>query len=99
MGHHGCMGELLPMPKAGDVFIDVRGDDRTMRISRYDDQGVVVVSIWAERVCRASFRLPLEDVPRMLAALGDSTDEPPVQELTQFLELDDHPTVAIPEAS
>jgi hypothetical protein len=115
------MGELLPMPKAGDVFVDVRGVDRAMRISRYDDQGVVVVSIWAERVCRASFRLSTEDAPRMIAALGGCGAEHPaaedpaaedpaaerpvaeqpvaVQEPTQFLELDDHPTVAIPEAS
>jgi hypothetical protein len=40
--HHGAMGELLPMPKVGDLFRDVRGDDRTMRVSCHDDRGVVV---------------------------------------------------------
>jgi hypothetical protein len=27
------MGEVLPLPSPGDVFTDVRGDDRTMRAS------------------------------------------------------------------
>jgi hypothetical protein len=64
------MGELLPMPKVGDLFADVRGDDRTMRISRHEEQGLVVVSLWAGKVCRASFRLSLDEVPRLIEALG-----------------------------
>jgi hypothetical protein len=69
-----------------------------MRVSCHDDRGVVVVSIWADRVCRASFRLSLEDVPRMIEALGGCGGDHAAQEPTQFLDLMDHPTVAVPEA-
>lgn len=58
------------MPRTGDVFADARGDDRTMRISRHAESGVVVVSLWAGRLCRASFRLPVSELPRLIATLG-----------------------------
>jgi hypothetical protein len=63
------MGELIALPQAGDVFSDVRGDDRTMRVTPHPDAGVVVVSVWAGKICRASFRLPEEDVPRLIETL------------------------------
>jgi len=63
------MGELLPLPRVGDVFADVRGDDRTMRVSCHEDRGVVVVSLWAGKMCRGSFQLPIGDLPRLRAAL------------------------------
>jgi hypothetical protein len=66
------MGEVVPLPKAGDVFSDARGDDRTMRVSRHDEQGMVVVSLWAGKHCRASFRLPLDAVPDLVGALEGS---------------------------
>jgi hypothetical protein len=64
------MAEVLPLPNPGDVFVDIRGGDRTMRISLHDDAGVVVVSLWAGRVCRASFQLAVDEVPRLLSALS-----------------------------
>jgi hypothetical protein len=66
------MGELLPMPRVGDVFSDVRAADRTMRVSWHaeaGDGGQVVVSLWSGRDCRASFRLPVADVPRLIETL------------------------------
>ncbi|MFD0822948.1 hypothetical protein ACFQ0D_32550, partial [Micromonospora zhanjiangensis] len=54
----------------GDEFEDVRGGDRTMRISHHEDQGIVVLSLWLGPVCRASFRLVADDVDRMVAALS-----------------------------
>jgi len=65
-----AMGKVVALPKAGDVFCDIRGDDRTLRVSRHDDQGMVVVSLWAGKQCRASFRLPLGELPRLVEALG-----------------------------
>jgi hypothetical protein len=65
------MGEVLPMPAVGDVFADVRGDDRTMRVSYHQDRGVVVVSLWAGVVCRGSFRLAAGEVGRLAAVLSE----------------------------
>jgi hypothetical protein len=64
------MGEVLPMPAVGDVFADVRGDDRTMRVSYHHDRGVVVVSLWAGVVCRGSFRLAAGDAGRLVELLS-----------------------------
>jgi hypothetical protein len=66
------MAEVLPMPTVGDVFHDVRGDDRTMRVSYHQDRGIVVVSLWAGRVCRGSFRLAADDVARLAVLLSDT---------------------------
>lgn len=60
----------LPFPRIGDMFIDARGDDRTMRVSLHPERGIVVVSLWAGTTCRASFQLPAEDASR-LASLID----------------------------
>ena len=70
------MGELLPMPAVGDVFADVRGDDRMMRVSYHEDRGVVVVSLWAGVVCRGSFRLAAADAGRLVAVLSEVVAAP-----------------------
>lgn len=64
-----CMGELVALPKSGDVFEDVRGDDRTMRVTCHPMRGTVVVSLWVDKICRASFQLAEADLPRLRAAL------------------------------
>jgi len=58
------------MPTVGDVFTDVRGGGRTMRVSQHADRGVVVVSFWAGELCRSSFRLTVSDAARLAALLG-----------------------------
>jgi len=58
------------MPTVGDIFRDVRGDDRTMRVSYHQDRGVVVVSLWAGAVCRGSFRLAADDVGALVTLLS-----------------------------
>jgi hypothetical protein len=69
--HSGGMGEVLPMPGVGDLFTDVRGGDRTMRVSYHEDRGVLVVSLWLGPVCRGSFRMAAGDVHRLVAALSE----------------------------
>jgi hypothetical protein len=64
------------MPAVGDIFVDGRGDDRTMRVSYHQDRGVVVVSLWAGAVCRASFRLAADDVGRLAALLSGIASPP-----------------------
>ncbi|GAA2360585.1 hypothetical protein [Dactylosporangium salmoneum] len=70
------MGELVPLPKTGDVFSDVRGDDRTMRVTCHPHRGTVVVSLWVDKICRASFQLAEADLPRLQQALSEMRFDP-----------------------
>jgi hypothetical protein len=63
------MGALIPFPEGSETFVDVRGDERSMRVTRHDESGVVVVSLWVGKLCRASFRLPTDELPRLAALL------------------------------
>src|SRR4051812_39991180 len=69
--HSVGMGEVLPMPAFGDLFTDVRGGDRTMRVSYHGDVGVVVVSLWLGPVCRGSFRMAAGDLSRLISTLSE----------------------------
>jgi hypothetical protein len=61
---------LTPVPRIGDLFIDARGDGRTMRVSLHPERAIAVVSLWASNTCRASFQLPLEDAARLAELLS-----------------------------
>jgi hypothetical protein len=61
--------DAAPLPRLGEVFFDVRGDSRSMRLSWYADTGVAVFSIWQGGTCTGTFRLPIADLPRMVRAL------------------------------
>ncbi|MGK5444470.1 hypothetical protein ACSNN7_21980 [Micromonospora sp. URMC 105] len=73
------MGEVLPMPGFGDLFTDLRGDERTMRVSYHPERGAVVLSLWSGAVCRGSFRLATDEVSRLRALLAaiDADPAPP----------------------
>jgi hypothetical protein len=60
---------ISPLPRHGDVIVgrDVTG--RTLRISGHPESGRVVLSIWQDRVCRATIRLSPEDVPQFVEML------------------------------
>jgi hypothetical protein len=70
-GTMGCMSasDAAPLPRLGEVYFDVRGDSRSMRLSWYADTGVAVFSIWQGGTCTGTFRLPITDLPRMVEAL------------------------------
>lgn len=59
------------MPSFGDLFTDLRGEDRTLRVSYHPDRGAVVLSLWSGAVCRGSFRMPADELGRLLALLTD----------------------------
>jgi len=61
--------DAAPLPRLGEVFFDVRGESRSMRLSWYADTGVAVFSIWQGGTCTGTFRLPIADLPRMVEAL------------------------------
>ena len=67
------MGDVHPLPRRGSVFVDARGEQRTMRVACHQDEGIVVISLWAAGVCRASFRLPAAlalEMAELLAECG-----------------------------
>lgn len=64
---------MLPgpqVPPTGAVFLDARGDERALRLSWHEDAGVVVLSLWRSNVCAGSFRLPVDEVPDLIATLA-----------------------------
>lgn len=61
--------DAAPLPRLGEVFFDVRGDSRSMRLSWYADTGVAVFSIWQGGTCTGTFRLPMDDLERVIEAL------------------------------
>jgi hypothetical protein len=58
-----------PLPSAGEVFLDHRGDGRSMRVSWYPESDLVVLSLWRDGVCAGTFRLPMADVPDLIEVL------------------------------
>src|SRR3712207_4401221 len=56
---------VLPLPRVGEIFLDARGADRTMRGSHHPERGMVVISLWSGPTCRASFRLSAGDAARL----------------------------------
>jgi hypothetical protein len=72
--------DAAPLPRLGEVFFDVRGSSRSMRLSWYADTGVAVFSIWQGGMCTGTFRLAIADLPRMIDTLqrGPSGQDPGV---------------------
>src|SRR5215831_11958540 len=61
--------DAAPLPRLGEVFFDVRGNSRSMRLSWYADTGVAILSIWQGGMCTGTFRLAIADLPRMVETL------------------------------
>jgi hypothetical protein len=61
--------DAVPLPREGEVFFDVRGEARSMRLSWYANSKVAVFSIWQGNRCTGTFRLPFADLTRMVQAL------------------------------
>src|SRR5215831_2500761 len=61
--------DAAPLPRLGEVFFDVRGSSRSMRLSWYADTGIAVFSIWQGGTCTGTFRLPMDDLPRLMDSL------------------------------
>jgi hypothetical protein len=87
-----------PLPKQGDVFFDYRRPDRSLRISRHPDAGVVVLSIWNGGVCQGTFQLPGDQVDMFVEALRNTSPpdavSQPGPEVFRTGEYDTQPTIA-----
>jgi hypothetical protein len=58
-----------PLPPTGEVFLDQRGDGRSLRVSWHPDADLVVLSLWRDGTCAGSFRLPMAEVPDLIDVL------------------------------
>jgi hypothetical protein len=72
-----------PLPAVGQVYVDGRGGERTLRVSWHhqgagDDEGladevgeggVVVLSLWRDGVCVGSFRMEPDQVRDLVQVL------------------------------
>jgi hypothetical protein len=65
----------------GEVFLDARGEGRALRLTWHHEADVVVLSLWRDRICSGTFRLPATDVAAFVDALveglADAVPEPP----------------------
>ena len=63
------------MPRTGAVFLDPRGEDRSLRVTWHQDAQLVVLSLWRANVCAGTFRLAADEVPDLIALLRAGLDE------------------------
>ena len=64
-----------PLPATGEIFLDARGGNRAMRVSWHQEAELVVLSLWRDDVCAGSFRLTVDEVPRLIDLLRAGLDE------------------------
>jgi hypothetical protein len=65
--------DLRALPTRRELFIDQRA--ALLRVTWHPEQDVLVLSVWHDDRCVGTFRMPVQDVPRLsgllTAALGD----------------------------
>jgi hypothetical protein len=57
------------------VFHDTRNAGRRLGVTHHPEDGIVVLSLWQGELCTGSFRLPIDDAPRMIGVLADALTE------------------------
>lgn len=72
--HDGAMTTRRVPAELTSVFLDARGDERGLKVSWHQAAGVVVLSLWRDNVCVASFRLDIDEVPDLIAMLREGLD-------------------------
>ena len=62
-------------PRTGTVFLDPRGDGRSLRVTWHQERQLVVLSLWRDNVCAGTFRLAADEVPDLIALLRRGLDD------------------------
>ncbi len=62
-------------PRTGAVFLDPRGEDRSLRVTWHQESLLVVLSLWRDNVCAGTFRLAADEVPDLIALLRQGLDQ------------------------
>ena len=68
------MTSVAPVPLGAEFFLDARGGARSLRVRWHHSEGLVVLSLWRGPECTGSFRLALDEVPDLIAALRAGLD-------------------------
>jgi hypothetical protein len=68
------MTAARPLPELGSIFLDARGGDRALRVSWHSEADLVVLSLWRDNVCVATFRLSIDEVPELIDMLRTGLD-------------------------
>ena len=69
----GSAAKHLPRPdRTGAWFADDRGIERRLKVSWHPERRMLVLSLWHEDTCTATFRLPVADVARLVSTLVDA---------------------------
>ena len=63
------------MPRQGAVYLDPRGEDRSLRVSWHHEAQLVVLSLWRDNVCAGTFRLAADEVPDLIRVLRAGLEE------------------------
>lgn len=63
------MEPVSPLPMQGAVFFDPRDEGRFLRLSFHDDLGVFVLSLWRDDTCLGTFRLAVDEAPRLIHSM------------------------------
>lgn len=63
------MADVQSPPVRGDVFVDVRGDERVLRVSWHHQNDRLVFSLWRGNSCAATFQLAEDEVPALVGSL------------------------------
>lgn len=71
---NGGMNSVSPLPATGEVFLDERGAERSLRVSWHHETGVVVLSLWRGSTCAGTFRLEAAEVPALVETLRAGLD-------------------------
>ena len=69
------MAQPRTLPRTGAVFLDPRGEDRSLRVTWHHDQQLVVLSLWRDNVCAGTFRLAADEVPELITLLRRGLDD------------------------
>lgn len=69
--------QVVALPAQTRLLFDARGADRSLRVSRHDEAGVVVLSLWRDDRCVGTCRLAPDDVRDLLHTLVDDLAELP----------------------
>ena len=68
------MTAARPLPELGSNLLDARSADRVLRVSWHTEAELVVLSLWRDNVCAASFRLAADDVEDLIGVLRAGLD-------------------------
>jgi len=76
-GHPRPVENTRALSSRRDMFLDERGTG--LRVTWHPERDIVVLSVWQDDSCVGTFRMSVQDVPRLsgllAAALGDWVDQ------------------------